>query len=159
MKTMNLFGDTWDREEDRPGWRSRDLTIGPHLGARLLGGSLYELAAGDRLFPYHLHHANEEWLVVVRGEPTLRTPDGERTLVEGDVAVFPRGPVGAHQVRNDTDRPVRVLMLSSMIETDVVEYPDSGKVGARGADGRRVMMARPGPELDYWDGEDDRPGS
>ena len=53
MKTFNLFGEDWDREETRPGWRSKDGWVGARLGAELLGGSVYELAAGDRLWPYH----------------------------------------------------------------------------------------------------------
>ena len=66
MDVFNLHGDEWDRTEDREGWRSKDAWIGHRLGAELLGGSLYELAPGDRLFPYHVHHANEEWIVVVQ---------------------------------------------------------------------------------------------
>jgi uncharacterized cupin superfamily protein len=124
------------------------------LGAELLGGSLYELEPGDRLGPYHTHHANEEWVIVVRGRPTLRTSEGERELREGDVACFPRGKEGAHQVSNRTDEPIRVLMLSSLILPEIVEYLDSGKIGARNAKGERIMFARPGPMLDYWDGEE-----
>jgi hypothetical protein len=45
-------------------------------------------------------------------------------------------------------------MLSSMVAPDVVEYPDSGKVGARSVSGERILLSRPGPMLDYWDGED-----
>ena len=45
-------------------------------------------------------------------------------------------------------------MLSSMLGPDLVEYPDSGKVGARSIAGERILMSRPGPTLDYWDGED-----
>ena len=45
-------------------------------------------------------------------------------------------------------------MLSSMIGPDVVEYLDTGKVGSRSVRGERILLARPGPELDYWDGED-----
>lgn len=153
-KIFNLHGDEWDREEDRPGWRSKDAWVGRRIGAELLGGSLYELAPGDRLYPYHTHHANEEWLLVVRGEPTLRTPDGEQALREGDVVAFPRGDEGLHQVLNRTDTPIRVLMLSTMIAPDIVDYPDSGKLGARNAKGERIMLGRPGPILDYWDGED-----
>jgi uncharacterized cupin superfamily protein len=153
-KLFNLHGDEWDREEDRPGWRSKDAWVGRRIGAELLGGSLYELAPGDRLYPYHTHHANEEWLLVVRGEPTLRTPDGEQPLREGDVVAFPRGDEGLHQVLNRTETPIRVLMLSSMIAPDIVDYPDSGKLGARDAKGKRIMLGRPGPILDYWDGED-----
>jgi uncharacterized cupin superfamily protein len=153
-KIFNLHGDEWDREEDRPGWRSKDAWVGRRIGAELLGGSLYELAPGDRLYPYHTHHANEEWLLVVRGEPTLRTPEGEQALREGDVVAFPRGEEGLHQVINRTETPIRVLMLSTMIAPDIVDYPDSGKLGARNAKGERIMLGRPGPILDYWDGED-----
>ena len=154
MKVFNLHGDEWDRVEERVGWRSKDAWVGARLGAELLGGSLYELDPGDRLWPYHTHHANEEWLIVVRGRPTLRTPEGEQDLKEGDVVAFPRGKAGAHQVSNRTDSPIRVLMLSSMLAPEIVEYPDSGKIGARGAQGERLLMSRPGPLLDYWDGED-----
>jgi uncharacterized cupin superfamily protein len=154
MKTFNLNGDAWDRTEDRPGWRSKDAWVGAHIESELIGGSMYELEPGDRLWPYHTHHANEEWAIVLRGRPTLRTPDGEQELAEGDVVCFRRGKAGAHQVRNDTDAPIRVLMLSTLLKPDIVEYLDSGKVGARSVDGERILMGRPGPVLDYWEGED-----
>ena len=90
----------------------------------------------------------------MRGSPTLRTPEGERELRECDVVCFRRGREGAHQMRNDTDAPIRVLMLSTLIAPDLVEYLDSGKVGARSVSGERILVSRPGPILDYWDGED-----
>ena len=151
---FNLFGDAWDRTEDRPGWRSKDAWVGHRIGAELLGGSMYELEPGNRLWPYHTHYANEEWILVVRGRPTLRTHDGEQQLSEGDVVAFPRGDEGLHQVINRTEEPIRVLMLSTLIEPDLVHYADSGKFGARDAKGERVLLARPGPMLEYWDGED-----
>ena len=91
MDVFNLNSDEWDRVEEREGWRSKDAWVGAKIGAELLGGSLYELEPGDRLWPYDTHHANEEWLIVVRGRPTLRTPEGERELEEGDVVCFKRG--------------------------------------------------------------------
>jgi uncharacterized cupin superfamily protein len=154
MKVFNLNGDQWDRQEDREGWRSKDAWVGYHIGAELLGGSMYELEAGDKLWPYHTHHANEEWVVVLRGTPTLRTPEGEQALSEGDVVCFPRGKEGAHQLINGTDEPIRVLMLSTLVAPDIVEYIDTGKVGARSVAGERIMLSKPGPELDYWEGED-----
>jgi uncharacterized cupin superfamily protein len=93
-------------------------------------------------------------VIVVRGEPTLRTPEGEQQLREGDVVAFPRGKEGAHQIRNGTDAPIRVLMLSTLIRPDIVEYLDTGKIGARSVAGERIVLARPGPEVDYWEGED-----
>jgi uncharacterized cupin superfamily protein len=65
-----------------------------------------------------------------------------------------RGKEGAHQIINRTDSPVRVVMLSSMIAPDIVEYLDTGKVGSRSVRGERILLAQPGPELDYWEGED-----
>ena len=154
MKVFNLYGDEWNREEDRAGWRSKDAWVGERIGAELIGGSMYELEPGDRLWPYHTHHANEEWCLVVRGEPTLRTPEGERALREGDIVCFRRGKDGAHQISNRTDLPIRVLMLSTLFAPDIVEYLDTGKIGARSVAGERIMLGRPGPELEYWEGED-----
>jgi uncharacterized cupin superfamily protein len=155
MKIFNLNSDPpWDRTEDREGWKIKDAWVGHHIGAELIGGSMYEVAPGDKLGPYHTHHANEEWVIVLRGEPMLRTHEGEQQLREGDAVAFPRGKEGAHQIRNDTEEPIRVLMLSTLIAPDIVEYLDTGKIGARSVAGDRIMFARPGPELEYWEDED-----
>jgi hypothetical protein len=45
-------------------------------------------------------------------------------------------------------------MLSTLIAPDIVEYLDTGKIGARSVAGERIIFARPGPELEYWEGED-----
>jgi uncharacterized cupin superfamily protein len=153
VEIVNLYGDDWDLEEEHEGFRIRDAWIGARLGAELIGGSVYEIDPGKKLWPYHLHHANEEWLIVLRGRPTLRTPEGERELVEGDVACFQRGPAGAHQVSNRTDDPARILMLSTMLKPEILEYPDSDKVAARDAKGERLFLSRRGEPADYWDGE------
>jgi uncharacterized cupin superfamily protein len=128
--------------------------VGKKIGGELIGATLYEVEPGNRMCPYHTHHANEEWLMVVRGQPTLRMPEGEQALREGDVVCFPRGQEGAHLVSNRTESPVRVLMLSTLIAPDIVEYLDTGKVGARSVAGERIMFARPGPAMEFWEGED-----
>ena len=153
-KVFNLYDDKWDEPRDRDGWRIKEAFVGHHIGGELIGASLAEVEPGNKLWPYHTHHANEEWVIVLRGEPTLRTPEGEQVLKEGDVVAFRRGREGAHQIVNRTDAPVRVLMLSSMIAPDVVEYLDTGKIGARSVSGDRIFFARPGPEVGYWDDED-----
>ena len=153
MKIFNLNGDEWDRVEDRAGWRSKDAWVGAHIDAELIGGSMYELEAGDRLWPYHTHHGNEEWMIVLRGRPTLRTRDGEEQLTEGDVVAFRRGKDGAHQVRNDTEAPIRVLMLSTLLAPDIVEYLDSGKVSVVDAKGERLFREFRGRDAEYWEGE------
>ncbi len=153
MQVFNLNGDEWDRVEDRDGWKSKDAWVGAHVGAELIGGSMYELEPGSRLWPYHTHHGNEEWMIVLRGRPTLRTLEGEEQLSEGDVVAFRRGKDGAHQVRNDTDAPLRVLMLSTLVAPDIVEYFDSGKVSAVDAKGERLFREFRGRDAEYWEGE------
>ena len=154
MEIFNLFGEQdWDDENDRKGFRHKATAIGKRLGAELLGGSLYELPPGEKTWPYHYELGCEEWLIAVSGRPTLRGPDGERELEPGDVAVFPEGPAGAHQVLNRSEEPCRVLILSSKSPVAIVHYPDSAKVGLwTESDGYQAML-RSEPDLDYWEGE------
>jgi uncharacterized cupin superfamily protein len=123
------------------------MSVSEPYGATMWGGTLYELAPGKRVCPYHWHFGEEEWLVVVSGTPTLRTPEGEQVLRPWDVAVFVRGEAGAHQVRNDSDAPARVLMLSSVSDPEVTVYPESGEVGVFAgwsrADGQEVKLKAP----------------
>jgi uncharacterized cupin superfamily protein len=153
MEIANVFTAECAVEMEHKDFRIGEAQLGPQLGAELIGGSVYEIDPGKKLWPYHLHHANEEWLVVLRGRPTLRTPDGERELVEGDVACFTRGATGAHLVRNATEEPVRILMLSTLIVPEIVEYPDSSKCYTLSAKGELIFQTRYGEPAEYWDGE------
>jgi uncharacterized cupin superfamily protein len=152
--TVNLFGDDWDGERDRPGWRWKYLRVGQRLGAAKLGATLYELEPGQKSFPYHYEYPDEEWLLSVSGRPTLRTPEGERELAPGDVAVFVEAPAGAHQVINRTEEPARVLILSTKSSTGVAVYPDSGKVGIFPASEQDQLLLRRDAQVDYFDRED-----
>ena len=156
---MNLFDVELGSGSDRPGYASRERRLGAELGAALWGGTVYELAEGERICPYHWHVGEEEWLLVLAGTPVLRTPEGERELRPWDLAVFRRGPEGAHEVRNPGDAPARVLMLSSLSDPEICVYPDSGKVGAfgswAGAEGRErvLLLNRVEANRDYFEGE------
>jgi uncharacterized cupin superfamily protein len=79
--------------------------------------------------PYHYEDPDEEWLLVVSGNPTLRHPDGEEQLVPWDIVFFPAGPAGAHQVRNDSQSTARVAMFSSAsAAAGAVVYPDTDMI-------------------------------
>ena len=153
MKVFNVLGEEWEHTRDREGWRTRFALVGRHVGGEVIGATLSEVEPGERLWPYHAHHSNEEWIIVVRGEPTLRTPEGEQTLAEGDVACFRRGKEGAHQVINSTEAPARVLMLSTVISPEIIEYLDSGKILLKDAKDDDIFQGRLGSEVDYWEGE------
>ena len=73
-----------------------------------------------------------------------------------DVAVFARGPGGAHEVRNDTGETASVLMLSTISSLEMCVYPDSGKIGAwwLAEDGTLTgLRNRPEANIQYYDGE------
>jgi uncharacterized cupin superfamily protein len=89
VKIFNLHGDDWTVEE-REGWRS-GAWVGARIGAELIGGAC--TARGRRSSLYHTHHANEEWLLVVRNAHAAHT-GGEQDK-EGDVVCFLRGKDGA----------------------------------------------------------------
>jgi uncharacterized cupin superfamily protein len=97
---------------------------------RPLAGAVWELPPGSRGVDYHFHHGTEEYLIVLRGTATLRTPEGERELQEGSVVHFTPGPAGAHTVMNLSDSPLRYLMVGSHTTPDIVEYPDKGEFAA-----------------------------
>lgn len=150
-EVFNLLGDDWDDAWEREGYRGPSVRVGARLGAELLGGSLYELPPSLGVCPYHFHVGLEEWLLVVAGKPTLRTPDGERTLERGEVVCFVDGESGAHQVVNRGDETARVLLLSTLQHPYVSCYPDSGKIGVRTREERPNF--RRGDAVDYWEGE------
>lgn len=152
MQVVNLFGDDWSGRGERPGWQWNALAVGKPLGAELFGATVYVIEPGQKTWPYHWQYVEEEMLIVLEGEPTLRTPEGEHRLVRGDAVVFRRGPEGAHLVRNDTADAVRVLMLSTPSQVEIVEYPDSEKIGMFAEDLRLFVRRESG--VDYFDGED-----
>jgi uncharacterized cupin superfamily protein len=123
---VNIWDDDWgEQQEDWSGGGGRAKRLvaqGPFLGA-----SLYELEQGNFVI-YHSHHGSEELLIVLRGQPTLRTPSGERRLSEGEVVHFPPGPRGAHGIRNDTNETVRYVVAGTRVSPEIVDYPDLNKV-------------------------------
>ena len=153
MEIFNLFSGETDEGPDGnepDGYHCRVVRVGKKLGASRLGMSVYELPVGQAICPYHFEWTDEEWLIVLDGAPTLRTPEGERRLARGDVVCFPAGPEGAHLVRA-TDEPARVAILSTKNEFGIAEYPDSDKVGVWAGDAH--YMLRRSAHLEYWDGE------
>jgi uncharacterized cupin superfamily protein len=135
MSDNNIWSDVWDpAEEDWSGGGGVSKRLPRAAEKPGLGATVYELDPGDFVV-YHFHHAWEELLVVLRGEPTLRTPDGERRLTEGESVYFPLGPDGAHGMKNESDDRVRILMASTISSPEVCEYPDLRQITAQARTG------------------------
>jgi uncharacterized cupin superfamily protein len=121
----NVFTTAWDFEHRG----TSSAAVGRRSGAEQLGASVYELVPGARWADLHFHHANEELIVVLSGTPTVHTLDGSRRLDPGDVVACARGRRGAHRLENGSDQTARVLIVSTTVMPDVVEYPERADGG------------------------------
>ena len=143
---------TYD-ESDPEGFRSGMARFGPDLGAAITGATAYDIPPGQALCPYHYEYGEEEWLLVLEGRASIRTPEGTEEAGPMDLVFFPRGPEGAHGVRNETDGPVRVLMWSNVVVPTGTAYPDSGKVALWTGDKAEDVMVPRSAHVEYFHGE------
>ena len=150
----NLFETPRGRQGDAPpGYQVPLARIGPLIGASALGLTVYELAEGQSICPYHYEYPCEEWLIVLAGGPALRTPEGESELVPGDVVCFPPGPAGAHKLTNRATDRALVAMLSTKARAALAVYPDSDKIGIFSPDDETRLLVPRSAGVDYWYGE------
>ena len=96
--------------------------------------------------------------MILEGAGTLRY-DGQTFPVKaGDVIATPVG--NAHQILNTSDAELRYLAISTMIEPDIAEYPDSRKrlMLAGSPPGRRpyplYVIVPNDATADYYEGEE-----
>ncbi|OLF73097.1 hypothetical protein AWH62_09125 [Maricaulis sp. W15] len=140
---------------------SADLArLGPVIGLEQLGCCLTIVPPGKTAFPYHNHHAIEEAIIILAGEGSYRFGEDRHSVRAGHVLAAPTGGRDvAHQLINTGAGDLKYICVSTMQPVDVVEYPDSNKVGAvrwSEADGdepafrHRAFAAEP---VDYWEGE------
>lgn len=118
---------------------------------RKIGVSYEELPPGKQSCPFHYHMKEEEHIVALEGEATLRLGDERYTLRAGDYVGFPAGERLGHCLINETDKPFRYIMIGDNDPHEVCVYPDSHKIQVRSLD--RAII-RDGERLDYWDGEE-----
>jgi uncharacterized cupin superfamily protein len=154
MRRLNVYTDEYELDAEEPeGYGGGCLHLNQPLGASSIAAKAFLLPAGTSVCPYHYEY-EEEWLIVLEGTVTVRTPEGVEELVPGDTVCFPAGPDGAHKVSNTSEAPARLVMWSSSREPAVAVYPDSDKIGVwPGGDRDKLMLRREDGQRDYWDRE------
>jgi len=133
--------------------------VGPTLGLNALGCAVHVVPPGKKAFPFHRHHVADELFFIVSGEGQYRWGEETFPVKTGDLVSAPAG-TKAHQLINTGKTDLRYLGISSMGSVDIVDYPDSGKIGAAAGikDGNfksatYAGMGRLQP-ADYYDGEE-----
>lgn len=152
---MNLDELAFDDVEENGRYNSSRGRIGAHIGARDLRYNLTVLPPGKVQCPFHCHHGEEEMFLILEGE--LRFGDQRYPIRRHDVIACPTGgPEVAHQIINTGTVTMRYLALSTLVDIEICEYPDSGKVmigtGSPGQPGLRKIF-RAATTVDYYDGE------
>ena len=153
MRRYNLNEPQFtDDETDPDGFKTAYERVGPKVGGDKLGATHYLIRPGQHLCPYHYEYAEEEWLLVLEGRPTVRRPGGEDELEPGDLVCFPAGAEGAHKITNRGDANARVMLISTRTSPAVAGYPDSDKIAVVAEWGERVFVRR-ASAVDYYEGE------
>ena len=93
-------------------------------GASKIGFGLIELSPGCNTRPAHYHTLEEEHLYVLAGEGTLHLGSETYPLMSGSYAHFPAGQAVAHYVSNESNQPLRYIMVGERIDGDEVVYPE-----------------------------------
>lgn len=128
MNKVNLLDLSWNNNITEA-FASRRKQIGQAAGGKKIGTSVFQLLPGEKAFPFHAHLANEEAVFILSGEGQMRIGSEKINISEHDYIALPAGDAFAHQIINTSDKPLEYLCISTMIEPDVILYPDSEKVG------------------------------
>ena len=89
VRRGHLVGRLGERaEDDWSGGGGSSKRLAPPGG--MLGVSVYELPP-DGYGVYHFHHGSEELLIVLRGQPTLRTPTASGSWTRARPSTSRRG--------------------------------------------------------------------
>ncbi len=136
-----------------------DGYIADVLALTQIGAVYTELPPGKSACPFHVHHVEDELFVVLEGEGEYRFGDEVYPVRSGDLLGAPRGgPEFAHKLTNTGPEVLRYIAISSKSDTEICEYPDSGKFMVRRNNAGPYkgfhFVGRDDMKLDYWDGEE-----
>ena len=154
---LPFVGSVSELESEHGEGRDRYLAapLGKALGLAHFGVHHETIFPGGRSSVPHAHSKDEEFVYVVEGRPSLWI-DGHLTeLDEGDAVAFPAGTGIAHSFLNNSDAPIKLLIVGEHHADDRATYPVNPE--------RRLTRPwedAPARELGPHDGcADDPPGS
>lgn len=137
--------------------------MGNVIGSEKIGCRLMVVPPGKKGYPYHNHRANEEMFYIIEGTGKYRFGDNEYDLKKGDLVSAPAGGnETAHQIVNNSDFPLKYLAMSTMYTPDVIEYPQTDKIGivagkapgGKDTEDQLIHFTLKELGVGYWYGED-----
>jgi uncharacterized cupin superfamily protein len=96
------------------------------FGLHQFGVNRVELQPGAWSTQRHWHKRNDEAVIVISGELTLVTDDGEEVLRAGDCVGFKAGDPNAHHLQNRSNAVAVYFDVGGRDAWDVSIFPDIG---------------------------------
>ncbi len=149
VATESIPWETWSRASEF-GSRFRHLTKAAIGEPYHVGVAIEELSPGKQSCPLHFHMLEEEHILMLEGECTLRLGEERIRFKAGDYACFPAGEKTGHCLINEGTATCRYVVIGEDSPNESCVYPDSNKVSNRWL-GERYDRAA---QRDYWDGEE-----
>ena len=120
--------------------------LGDRFGLSVFGVNLTRLQPGAWSALHHRHGAQDEFIYVLEGTPTLVTDAGETPLSPGMCAGFPAGG-SPHHLENRSGADVLILEIGDRGKGDSVVYPDDDLAAVMGPDGKWRYARKDGSPL------------
>lgn len=97
--------------------------LGRVLGLAHFGVNHETILPGGQSSKPHAHSDDEEFVLVLEGRPSLWIDGRLSELNEGDAVAFPAGTGIAHTFINNSDAPIKLLIVGEHSSDDRVSYP------------------------------------
>ena len=120
-----------------------NVALGNIFGLTQFGANITTLEPGAWSSHRHAHAEEDELLVALEGEMVIVDNHGRHPFRSGMVAGFKAGDGNAHKVVNETDKPVKFLVVGTRSETETVHYADVDMKGVKTA-GNFVVTRKDG---------------
>jgi uncharacterized cupin superfamily protein len=98
--------------------------LGDLFGLTNFGVNLTRLAPKAVSALRHAHSKQDEFVYILKGNPTLHTDEGKTRLAPGMCAGFKAGTGNGHHLINETDQEVVYLEIGDRTPGDDGSYPD-----------------------------------
>lgn len=99
--------------------------LGEVLGLTQFGVNMGRLEPGAVSSLRHYHEAEDEFVYIVEGRPTLVTDSGAQEIGPGTAIGFPAGKQDGHRLENRSHAPVVYLEVGTRAEADEVHYAEA----------------------------------
>jgi len=158
---LNLEDLEYTKQSHGDNFEAEFALVANRINASKLGYRVTRIPAGKRAWPLHAHYVNEEMFFVLNGNGTLRMGEESHPIQQGDFIAAPPNPAEPHQIINSSESDLTYICVSTMLEPEVVTYPESEKIGViAGSPPGRVdnkdgvfKFVREDSGVGYWEGE------